>query len=133
MRAAGTVPEPKLAAFRAVRFAPETVGSVAGKRPSGRVPVAKSDALRVARSASEEPVLLTDAHVIVAAALTVIVSGISASTSARKVGAASAPALGPAQTRLAPCVARSKVSVPAPTTGLPLTEKIAGADSPTEV
>src|SRR5687767_3931079 len=49
IRAAGSVPDDKLEAFRFVRFAPLSAGKVAGKRASGRVPLERSPALRVVR------------------------------------------------------------------------------------
>jgi hypothetical protein len=92
MRAAGTVPLPRFVAFSAVRFTPETAGKVAGKRASRSVPAFRSLADRVARSASDAEDLSTLAQVTVLVPLMVIVSGMSASTPARKVGVAAAPA-----------------------------------------
>ena len=60
-------------------------------------------------------------------------AGMSAATSARNVGAAAAPVVGPAQTRFAACVASVTASVPVVVTGEPPTEKIAGMDNATEV
>src|SRR2546430_1165633 len=53
-RAAGVMPLPRFEALRAVRFAPEATGKMAGKRASGSVPDDKSLALRVVISASDE-------------------------------------------------------------------------------
>src|SRR6187551_433099 len=58
--------------------------------------------------------------------------GRSAPTRARNVGVAAAPDPGPAQTRLAACVASVAVSVPLRVTGLPETENIPGMDKPTD-
>jgi predicted transcriptional regulator len=51
----------------------------------------------------------------------IVVVGTSALTSARKVGAAAAPELGPANTVFAVCVFGVSVSVPLEVTGEPLT------------
>ncbi len=59
--------------------------------------------------------------------------GMSAATSARKVGAAALPVVGPAKTRLADCVALVTASVPEVVTGVPETENSAGMVSPTLV
>ena len=42
--ALGTVPDPRLEAFKAVKFAPEAAGNVAGNLPSGKVPASKTAA-----------------------------------------------------------------------------------------
>lgn len=58
----------------------------------------------------------------------------SAATSALKVGVAADPVVGPAQTKLAVCVAKERAKVPEPVTGLPDTERmLEGALSPTLV
>jgi hypothetical protein len=60
-------------------------------------------------------------------------AGKSAAVSARNVGAAAAPVVGPANTSAADCVARDAVRVPAEVTGEFVTVKIEGIDSPTLV
>ena len=49
IRAIGTVPEVSCVAFRAVRFAPDAAGKVAGKRASGMVPLVSSVAFSAVR------------------------------------------------------------------------------------
>ena len=49
--AAASVPEAMLSALRAVRFTPDTAGSVAGNLASGTVPEARSEASRLVRFA----------------------------------------------------------------------------------
>ena len=49
--ATASVPEEMLLALRAVRFTPDTPGSVAGNLASGTVPEARSDASRLVRFA----------------------------------------------------------------------------------
>src|SRR5216683_1349637 len=76
-RAVPTVPLARLLALRAVRFVPEAGGKVAGKRPSGSVPVKFAASVleqnaaaferlaqaRVAKSPSDDVVLFICAHV----------------------------------------------------------------------
>ena len=59
--------------------------------------------------------------------------GRSAPTMERNVGATAPPLVGPAQTKLAACVASDPVSVPAVVTGEPLTVNIPGSDRATLV
>src|SRR5258705_8275332 len=60
-------------------------------------------------------------------------AGMSAATSARNVGAAAEPEVGPAHTWLADALALVIASVPEPVTGEPDTENSAGTVSPTLV
>ena len=53
-RAVATVPDPKLVAFKAVKFAPLAAGNVAGKRASGTVPEVKLLALKLVRSTAAQ-------------------------------------------------------------------------------
>ena len=59
--------------------------------------------------------------------------GTSAATSARNVGVAATPVVGPLNTVLAVCVASVPVNVPEVVTGEPLTVIIDGSDKPTLV
>lgn len=65
--------------------------------------------------------------------LAVSVVGRSVFVIARKVGAASAPLAGPANTVFAVSVAKVIANVPVVVTGLPETEKIDGAVNATDV
>ena len=83
-----------------------------------------------------EPLMLNSVGTVMATLVTVPVPtppGMSARTSARKVGSATPPEVGPAQTVFAVSVALPIVIVPAVVTGDPLIVSSAGTASPTLV
>lgn len=117
-------------------IAPLPVSSeIAPAMPADNVVAVKSDVALPIRIPDSDvtpvPPLATDNVPVVIFDISRL--GISAATSERNEGAATAPVVGPANTVFAVCVANAAVSVPEDVIGEPLTVKISGMASATLV